>query len=191
MNNKDNWPICENVDEALLLVNLSTQKLFCSYQQQIFAEFLVSTGKNGPGEEENSGCTPRGLHEIADIIGNDCKKNAVFIGRQWTGEIYSLLLDEKFPQRDWILSRILRLRGLEEGFNLGPGIDTFSRYIYIHGTPDKEGIGLPNSHGCIRMRNNDVIKLSNWIKIGVKVLIVPECTSIPEKIESIGVKNNE
>ena len=105
------------------------------------------------------------------IIGNDCKKNAVFIGRQWTGEIYSEYLDKQFPDKDWILTRIIRLKGLERGKNAGPGVDSYERYIYIHGTPDKEPMGIAKSHGCIRMRNDDVIKLSNWVKKGVKVMI--------------------
>lgn len=186
-----NWPICDDEDDALLFIDISKQKLFCVYKKNIFAEFSVSTGQNGVGEQENSGCTPRGMHVIADIIGKEYKKNAVFVGRQWTGEIYSSLLAQKFPQRDWILSRIIRLKGLEKGFNLGAGVDTFDRFIYIHGTPDKEPIGIPNSHGCIRMRNNDVIKLSNWIKLGVKVFIEPQCINVPEKIELIWSKNNE
>ena len=157
--------------EALIQVDLSRQKLYCFHNQQLVFEFSVSTAKNGPGEAENSGCTPRGWHEVVEIIGLEYKKNAVFVGRVWTGEIYSAYLDQQFPERDWILSRIIRIRGLEPGKNAGPGVDTYDRYIYIHGTPDKEPMGIAKSHGCIRMRNNDVIKLSNWVKKGVKVMI--------------------
>ncbi len=90
-------------------------------------------------------------------------KNAVFIARQPTGEVYSSELAAQFPERDWILSRILWLDGLEEGFNKGEGHDTMQRYIYIHGTPDKEPMGVPMSHGCIRMRNEEIIELFDLV----------------------------
>lgn len=169
--NNSIFPECERVDDALIQIDLTHQTLFCFYRNRMIAEYQVSTAKNGPGELDNSGCTPRGWHEIAEIIGLNNKKNSVFIGREWTGEIYSSCLASKFPQRDWILSRIIRLKGLELGRNLGPGVDTYDRYIYIHGTSDEESIGVANSHGCIRMRNDDVIKLSDWVKKGVKVMI--------------------
>ena len=165
------FPQCELIQNALIRIDLTQQKLFCFYQERVIAEFSVSTGKNGPGETENSGCTPRGWHEIVEIVGLNHKKNSVFVGREWAGEIYSRKLASMFPKRDWILSRIIRLKGLEFGYNLGPGVDTYARYIYIHGTSDEESIGIANSHGCIRMRNDDVIKLSNWVKKGVKVMI--------------------
>lgn len=90
-------------------------------------------------------------------------QNAVFIARQPTGEVYSSELAAQFPERDWILSRILWLDGLEEGFNKGEGHDTMQRYIYIHGTPDKEPMGVPMSHGCIRMRNEEIIELFDLV----------------------------
>ena len=167
----NNWPICAQVDRAFLWIHLHTQKLWVIYHSTIIASFQISSAKNGPGELENSGCTPRGWHEVAEIYGQKSKKNAVFVGRRWTGEIYSNLLAKQFPERDWILSRILRLKGLEPGFNLGGQVDSYARYIYIHGTPDTEPMGIPRSHGCIRMRNDDVIKLSDWIKLGVRVFI--------------------
>ncbi|EXC33827.1 L,D-transpeptidase catalytic domain protein [Acinetobacter sp. 1294596] len=87
----------------------------------------------------------------------------MFIARQFTDEIYSPELAAQFPQRDWILTRILWLHGLEPGFNQGEGRDTFQRYIYIHGTPDTEPMGIPMSHGCIRMRNEEIIELFDLI----------------------------
>jgi len=161
----------EQAEDALLTIDLSRQILCCRYQGKELETFSISSGTNGPGELENSGCTPRGWHEVADVIGLDNDINSVFVGREWTGETYSSSLASQYPNRDWILTRIIRLKGLEPGRNFGGGVDTFSRYIYIHGTPDEEEMGLPKSHGCIRMRNIDVIKLARWIKSGVKVFV--------------------
>ncbi|WP_425915551.1 cell wall-recycling L,D-carboxypeptidase ElsL [Acinetobacter sp. TSRC1-2] len=125
--------------------------------------YVISSGKNGIGEQENSGKTPRGWHKVALKFGYSAPKNAVFKARQETGEVYDESLAAQFPERDWILSRILWLSGLEDCFNQGEGCDTFKRYIYIHGTPDTEPMGIPMSHGCIRMRNQDVIELFDLI----------------------------
>lgn len=125
--------------------------------------YVISSGKNGIGEQENSGKTPRGWHKVALKFGHSAAKNAVFKARQETGEVYDDALATQFPERDWILSRILWLSGLEENLNQGEGCDTFKRYIYIHGTPDTEPMGIPMSHGCIRMRNEDVIELFDLI----------------------------
>lgn len=98
-------------------------------------------------------------------------KMPFFIARKPTGEVYDTDLANQFPERDWILSRILWLSGLEEGFNRGEGCDTYQRYIYIHGTPDSEPMGMPMSHGCIRMRNTDVIELFELIDCNALVYI--------------------
>ncbi len=144
---------CEQAD---IIVDLKQQTLCL---QKLNKFYVISTGKNGIGESENSGKTPRGWHCVAQKIGQDQPLNAVFIARQPTGEIYSDALAAEHPQRDWILSRILWLQGLEAGFNAGEGCDTYRRYIYIHGTPDTEPMGIPLSHGCIRMRNSDIAEL--------------------------------
>jgi len=161
----------EDIEQALIHVNLPQQLMTCRYQNEELATFLISSGKNGPGEQQNSGCTPRGWHYISDIIGRDQPMNSVFVARVFTGEIYSHSLAQQYPDRDWILSRIIRLKGMEAGRNQGTGVDSFMRYIYIHGTPDSEHLGVPKSHGCIRMHNLDVMKLADWIKVGVKVFI--------------------
>ena len=148
------------LSQADILIDLAEQTLFLPKHNKLY---IVSTGKNGIGEQENSGKTPRGWHKIALKFGQNAPKNTVFIARQETGEIYSQDLAEAFPERDWILSRILWLSGLEQDFNLGTGCDTFNRYIYIHGTPDIEPMGIPMSHGCIRMKNKDIIELFDLI----------------------------
>ena len=150
----------------------SQQIMHCYDNNHNVMTFPVSTGKNGLGELINSECTPRGLHIIHSIIGLENEINSVFVSRKWTGEIYNEELANAHPSRDWILTRILQLDGIEPGFNKGGNVDTLSRYIYIHGTPDSNDIGKPGSHGCIRMRNKDIIKLSDWIKIGTRTCII-------------------
>ncbi|MFC6052847.1 peptidase [Acinetobacter sp. Ac_877] len=148
------------LEQADILIDLEEQTLYVPKHNKYY---VISSGLNGIGEKENSGKTPRGWHEVALKVGDNALENTVFIARKETGEIYNHDLVEAFPKRDWILSRILWLSGLEDGFNLGEGCDTFNRYIYIHGTPDTEPMGIPKSHGCIRMRNLDVIELFDLI----------------------------
>jgi lipoprotein-anchoring transpeptidase ErfK/SrfK len=136
---------------------------------RILHEYPVSTAINGPGEGFGSGCTPRGLHAIRIKIGMDQPVNAVFVGRRPTGEIYSAGLAGEYPERDWILTRILWLTGRESGRNRGGDRDTLRRYIYIHGTPDSEPMGEPRSHGCIRMRNEDLVELFELVDTGAIV----------------------
>ena len=160
-----------NLNQKFLFVDIGHQRLYCLEAEKVVHQFLISSAKNGVGERENSGCTPRGWHEIRDIIGLEHSINAVFKARVWTGEIYSESLALEEPNRDWILTRILRLSGLEIGRNLGGEVDTYNRFIYIHGVPDEFKMGIPLSHGCIRMRNVDVIELANWVQLGMKVFI--------------------
>lgn len=148
------------LEQADVWIDLAEQSLTLPKHNKFY---LISSGKNGIGEQENSGKTPRGWHKVALKFGHSAAKNAVFKARQETGEVYNEVLAAQFPERDWILSRILWLSGLEDNFNQGEGCDTFKRYIYIHGTPDSEPMGIPMSHGCIRMRNDDVIELFELI----------------------------
>ncbi len=133
--------------------------------------YPVSTAKNGPGEEFGSECTPRGRHIIRAVIGAGNDAGSVFVARRPTGEIWSEELAQAEPDRDWILSRILWLSGLEPGINRLENVDTMRRYIYIHGTPYEKEIGHPVSHGCIRMRNDDLIDLYERVGPGTIVTI--------------------
>lgn len=154
-------------------INLATQQLLLhSDTGQTLLQYPVSTAKNGAGEINNSGCTPRGKHRIRAKIGAGCAENTVFVRRRPTGEIYSPALAAQYPQRDWILTRILWLTGCESGFNRGGNCDTLRRFIYLHGTPDSEPMGVPLSHGCIRMRNADIIRLFDAVTCGTTVEIV-------------------
>jgi L,D-transpeptidase YbiS len=137
--------------------------------QQI--DFRVSTALNGPGEQYGSHCTPRGLHRVRLRIGDGCPPGTVFASRRPTGETWTPELAAQHPGRDWILTRILWLTGCEPGPNRVGAVDTLRRYIYIHGCPDDEPMGEPRSHGCIRMRNDDVVALFERVPGGTEVSI--------------------
>jgi L,D-transpeptidase YbiS len=134
-------------------------------------EYSISTSKLGIGQQKGSNQTPLGRHQIRAMIGYGEPENTVFVGRRPTGENYSSALAEQFPKRDWILTRILWLSGCEIGFNRFGNVDSMQRYIYIHGTPDTEPMGRAESHGGIRMRNSDVIKLFNALSVGTSIWI--------------------
>ena len=163
------------------LLQSANMKIEISIQQQtltvidndgeLLAEFSVSTALNGPGCEKNSGCTPLGKHVIRAKIGEGADIGTVFKGRRPTGEIWSPALAAQYPQRDFILTRILWLSGTELGLNRLGNVDSMQRYIYIHGTPDSEPMGVPLSHGCIRMRNDDVVRLFEIVPAGTLVNI--------------------
>jgi hypothetical protein len=134
--------------------------------------YPVSTALNGPGENNGSGCTPRGKHYIRSMIGAGQPLNTVFVGRRPTGEILTPELAARYPDRDWILTRILWLCGCEPGKNRLGRVDSFRRFIYIHGTPDTEPMGEPRSHGCVRMRNSQVADLFRLVRPGTPVDII-------------------
>lgn len=159
-------------DDLLLRIDLSAQTLELWAGDALLARHPVSTAANGPGERQGSGCTPRGRHRVRLKIGAGCPANAVFVGRRPTGELYSPELAAAEPGRDWILARILWLTGAESGRNRGGEVDTLRRYIYIHGCPDGAPIGVPCSHGCIRMRNADLLALFERVRNGTAVDIV-------------------
>lgn len=155
--------------EKQIQISVAKQMLVVKEQGSTVAEYSISTALNGVGQQEGSEQTPLGRHQIRAKIGGGCEIYTVFIGRRPTGERYTPALGEANPGRDWILSRILWLSGLEPGKNRLGSVDSMRRYIYIHGTPDTEPMGTPKSHGCIRMRNEDVITLFNWAPVGCVV----------------------
>lgn len=152
-------------------IDLNEQRLRLCNGGKIVKEYVVSTARNGPGELQDSECTPRGEHVIAEKIGADCPANTVFVSRRPTGELYTPEMRKRFPERDWILTRILWLQGAEPGKNLGGNVDSRERYIYIHGAPDDVAMGRPGSRGCIRMRNQDVIELFDRVETGTRVVL--------------------
>jgi lipoprotein-anchoring transpeptidase ErfK/SrfK len=153
-------------------IYIATQQLELLYDSgKLLRQYRVSTAQNGVGEVRGSHCTPRGLHVIRAKIGEGCAANTVFVGRRPTGEIYSPELGVEFPDRDWILTRILWLSGCEVGFNRLGDNDTMRRFIYIHGTPESVRLGEPGSHGCIRMHNDDLMELFDLVPAGTEVEI--------------------
>jgi L,D-transpeptidase YbiS len=142
-----------------IVVSIARQTLELFDGDRLLKTYPVSTAKAGSGEQKGSYQTPRGRHVIRAKIGAGAPANAVFVGRRPTGEIWSAGLAEQYPGRDWILTRILWLSGCEPGRNRLGNCDTMRRYIYIHGSPGTAIMGRPESHGCIRMRNDDIIEL--------------------------------
>lgn len=157
--------------ESLIIVTLATQDLALYEANRLIAQYAISSALRGPSEASGSFGTPRGRHIIRAKIGEGCPMYSVFVGRRPTGEIYSADLGKDFPERDWILTRILWLSGTEPGKNRLGQVDTMRRYIYIHGAPDELSIGIAQSHGCIRMRNKDVLDLFARVEIGTPVQI--------------------
>ena len=141
---------------------------------QILREYPVLTALAGVGEVSGSYQTPRGRHIIRAKIGAGQPENTVFVRRRPTGEIWTPALGEAFPNRDWILTRILWLSGSEPGCNRLGCVDTMRRYIYIHGSPDSAEMGLPGSHGCIRMRNADIVELFDLVPCYTEVEITED-----------------
>ena len=138
----------------------------------VLRRYPISSAANGPGEESGSYCTPRGRHVVRARIGAGQPPGTVFRARRPTGEIYSPELGAAQPERDWILTRILWLSGKEPGFNRLGSCDSMRRYIYIHGTPDETFEQAPRSHGCIRMRNADLVELFDLVPPYTPVEIV-------------------
>ena len=159
----------DRVGDALgLWVSVGRQQLAGIKQGRIRFAYACSTAAKGTGNRENSHQTPLGWHEIAERYGEGLPWGAIFRERKYTGKAWH---PGNETTKDFILSRILWLRGLEPGTNQGPGIDSHARYIYIHGTPAERRLGAPNSLGCIRLSNDHVIALFEAAASGTKVLI--------------------
>jgi L,D-transpeptidase YbiS len=160
------------LSELSLVVDVQSQQLKCLLRDTIQHCYTIATALKGVGEENGSECTPRGWHDIHQKIGANAAIGTVFVGRSPTGQIYSRDLAQANPHRDWIITRILWLGGLEPGKNRDGTVDTLRRYIYIHGCPDEIPLGTPSSHGCVRMHSADIIDLFDRVDVGTKVLIL-------------------
>ena len=152
-------------------ISIAEQRLAFVRDGNLLMDTRIATATNGPGEQNGSECTPRGRHYIRAMIGDGCPENTVFTGRRPSGEIYSPALRQQYPDRDWILTRIMWLCGKEPGKNRLGNVDTMRRYVYIHGCPDQDEMGVPSSHGCIKMRNAEVIQLFGLASAGTQVHI--------------------
>jgi len=152
-------------------IDISQQRLYLKQNDNLIKSYPISSSKYGEGSTENSNMTPLGLHVIKEKIGTNVPINTLFISRINTKRTVNIENSRNKTKDDHITSRILWLDGLEEGKNKGKGVDSYSRYIYIHGTHEEGLIGEKASHGCIRMLNNDVIDLYNYVNIGTEVYI--------------------
>ena len=158
--------------QQVIEIDVPTQTLILKDAQgRILMQTRISTARNGVGEENGSEKTPRGAHYIRARIGAGLPADTVLVSRRPTGEIYSPSLRTAFPNRDWILTRILWLCGLEPGKNRLGKVDTMRRYIYIHGCPDEDPMGVPGSRGCVKMRNREIIELFDRVAPGTRVHI--------------------
>ena len=157
--------------ETAIIISVKEQRLFVITNAEVSHQYAVSTSKYGIGNEAGSNRTPLGTHRICSKIGAGAPVGMVFRVRRPTGRIARIYTDETDAEEDFVTTRILRLEGLEPGVNRGEGIDSYARFIYIHGTPEEGLIGRPSSHGCIRMKNRDVVELFNIVKEGTLVEI--------------------
>ena len=163
-------PSFDNLN-SLLYVDIDMQNMYLLKKGTILRAFKISSSYYGTGSEVNSFKTPLGKHEIYKKIGEDLPINAILKGRVWNGAIANVITDDIDTDFDHVTSRILWLDGLEEGKNNGPGVDSRSRYIYIHGTAEEGLIGKPASDGCIRMYNSEVIELFGLVEEKTQVWI--------------------
>lgn len=165
--------------DTAIVVLAAEQRLYLVHSDgEILAEYPVSTAVNGLGCEDGSNKTPTGAHRIAEKIGHGEPLGRVFRGRMPTEQIAEISADPGYhSSEDLITTRILWLEGLEEGLNRGPGVDSHVRYIYVHGTPEEGRIGAPASHGCIRMRNADVVELFRQVNEGTLLLLAISSSS--------------
>ena len=155
-----------------LYVGIRRQKMYHIKNNKIFSTYPVSTSSKGAGNNVGSFKTPTGLHFIAEKIGDNAPVATLFINKKNTGKVVPVNITEVSSNKDEITSRVLSLKGLQQGINKGKKYDTFARGIYIHGTSDEASIGKPSSHGCIRMKNDDIIELFDLLSVGTKVVLL-------------------
>ena len=158
--------------KELLFVSIENQKLYHIKNDTIINTFIISSSEYGTGSKNGSNKTPLGLHKIKEKHGEKTPINGKMVGRVFYYDIATIYTDETKSKTDDITSRILWLEGMEPGKNKGDGIDSYKRYIYIHGTSEEGRLGTPASHGCIRMKNKDVINLYKIVEVGTLVLIL-------------------
>ena len=156
----------------IIFVSIKNQKLYYIKNNRVINNFSVSSSKYGTGNKNGSNKTPLGLHKIKEKHGEGVPINGKMVGRIFYNQIANIYKDTTESKTDDITSRILWLEGIEKGKNKGEGIDSYNRYIYIHGTSEEGKLGTPASHGCIRMKNKDVIDLYNKVEVGTLVLIL-------------------
>jgi len=158
-------------DNLSIEIDISLQRLYLVDNSTIISSYPISSSKYGEGSKQNSFKTPLGSHMIKEMIGDEVPKNTIFISRINTQREAKIIHDQENSDNDYVTTRIMWLDGMEDGKNKGKGVDSYNRYIYIHGTHEEGLIGQKASHGCIRMFNSDVIELFSVVKKGTKVYI--------------------
>lgn len=158
--------------DSFIYIGIKRNKLYYFNTRKIESEFQISTAKNGAGCEKGSQKTPIGLHEIRHKVGENTPIGGIFDHKEFKGDVKPINTTNEALKKDYITTRIISLRGLEQGLNKGEGIDSYERAIYIHGTLDEGLIGQSVSHGCIRMKNNEIIELFDIIEEGTKVILL-------------------
>jgi len=162
--------------ECYLVVSTQLQKMYLLQEGEVLNTYDISSSKYGVGSQQGSNKTPKGLHRIKERFGADAPSGAIFKARTYTGQVADIIKEAVDDKEDYVTSRILWLEGMEAGLNRGGQVDSYSRYIYIHGTHEEGLIGTPQSHGCIRMYNQDVIKLFEMVEAGTFVIILDDAS---------------
>lgn len=155
-----------------IVVDTSNQRLYLFEHNQLKAKYPISSSAVGVGSAAGSNRTPLGLHRIAEKFGDGQPIGMIFKARRPTGKLATIQTKPIKGEGDDVTTRIMWLQGLQPGINEGKGVDSHARYIYIHGTPEEGLIGRPESHGCIRMNNRQVIELFNQVPVGTLVDII-------------------
>jgi len=155
------------------VVAIGAQRLYMMQDGRLLKAYPVSTSAFGPGAQEGSNQTPLGLHKVKEKFGDDEPQGMVFKARKPTGRVAEIISEPKDIPQDDVTTRILWLDGMEPGVNQGGKVDSYKRFIYIHGTPEEGLIGRPASHGCVRMLNADVVDVFNKLPEGTLVYITP------------------
>ena len=163
---------CKISFDEVLYINIIKQRMYHIKEHNIVKTYVISSSSYGIGSKSGSYKTPLGLHRIKEKFGDKTPINGKMIGRVYYGQIATIYTDQTKSKTDDVTSRIFWLEGLEDGLNKGKGVNSYKRYIYIHGTSEEGRLGTPASHGCIRMKNKEVIELYDKIKIGTLVLIL-------------------
>ena len=175
--------------DKVILICIKEQRLMLIQDNYKIAEYPISTSKFGIGNKMGSNMTPLGYHLIKEKIGDNVPKDSIYKDGKFTKET-ATINNKNFVNKDLITTRIIKLEGLEEGINQGNDIDSYKRGIWIHGTPEECHIGNPASHGCIRMKNNDIIQLFDSIEVGTPINIeVKIINKIHEKVD-LSIKRN-
>mgnify|MGYP000874485838 FL=1 len=156
--------------QDLLIVSIQRQEMYHQKEGTAVKTYVVSTSLKPPSCKEDSLGTPWGLHVVSEIIGEGQPIGMVYKARIPLGERF-WDCDKSMQEQNLITSRILRLSGLQEGINLGKSVDTFERFVYLHGTNHEERLGKPSSSGCIQVSNEDAIDLSTQISAGTHLYI--------------------